>query len=68
MIPVSLSPDMDSPVIQDDITTCSDSSSSSSESEGEKAAAKVSKDTDIPLAKKAKRDPVKFSPSSVYVA
>ena len=60
MIPVSLSPDMNSPVIQDDITSCTDSSSSSSESEDEKAAAtKVCKDTDIPVAKKAKRDAAK---------
>ena len=46
MIPVSLSPEMNSPVIQDDITSCT-ASSSSSESEDEKAAAtKVCKDTE----------------------
>ena len=60
MIPVSLSPEMNSPVIQDDITSCTASSSSSSESEDEKAAAtKVCTDTDIPVAKKAKSDAVK---------
>lgn len=59
VIPVSLSPDMStSPdvVIQDDLTSCTDSSTSSSESDSEKAAvAKYSKDTDIPVAKKSKR-------------
>ena len=60
MIPVSLSPEMNSPVIQDDITSCTASDSDSSESDDEKTAAtKVCKDTDVPVAKKAKSDAVK---------